>query len=63
VIWKISGSDCSGPTCGSISAEGLYTALSNIPNPPLVAVTVTLADDPTVAASATVTVVQAPNPR
>ena len=61
VTWKISGSGCSGPACGNISADGLYTAPSIVPNPPLIAVTATLTDDPTVTASATLTVTDALN--
>jgi TonB family protein len=62
VNWKVSGSGCSGSSCGSISPEGLYTAPSSIPNPPSVTVTATLAAAPSEAATATVTVVQ-PTPR
>lgn len=56
VIWSISGSGCSEPACGSISASGLYTAPANAPNPPIVAVTATLLSDPTKSGSATVTI-------
>jgi TonB family protein len=62
VNWKVSGTGCSGSTCGSISPEGLYTAPSVIPTPPLVTVTATLVTDPTEAATATVTVVRLPTP-
>ena len=55
-IWSISGSGCSGSTCGSISAGGLYTAPSSPPNPPIVMVKATLLSDPTKSASATVTI-------
>jgi TonB family protein len=60
VTWKISGAGCSGPACGSISPDGLYTAPTSIPNPPSVIVTATLATAPSETASATVTVVQQP---
>jgi len=63
VNWKVSGTGCSGSTCGSISSEGLYTAPSTIPSPPLVMVTATLEAAPTEAATATVTVVKPPNVR
>src|SRR3984885_8219708 len=56
VIWSISGSGCSAPACGSISASGLYTAPAKSPNPPVVAVTATLLSDPTKSGSATVTI-------
>ncbi len=63
VIWKVSGSNCLGSACGSISPDGLYAAPSSIPNPPSVLVTATLAGDPSQGASATVTVVGPPPPR
>jgi hypothetical protein len=56
VIWSLSGSGCSGITCGSITGTGLYTAPASAPNPPIVAVTATLVSDPTRSASATVTI-------
>jgi hypothetical protein len=56
VVWSISGSGCSGSTCGSINSSGLYTAPANAPNPPIVAVTATLLSDPTKSASAAVTI-------
>lgn len=55
-VWSISGSGCSGSSCGSISSSGLYTAPAHAPNPPLVAVTATLLSDPTKSGSATVTI-------
>jgi len=56
VIWSVSGSGCSGSSCGSISSSGLYTAPASAPNPPLVAVTATSVSDPTKSGSATVTI-------
>jgi len=56
VIWSISGSGCSESACGSIRANGLYTAPATAPNPPIVAVTATLLSDPTKSGSATVTI-------
>jgi TonB family protein len=58
VNWTVSGTGCSGSTCGSVSPEGLYAAPSRIPSPPQVIVTATLASDPTETATATVTVVR-----
>jgi hypothetical protein len=55
-VWSISGSGCSGSGCGSISSNGLYTAPTHAPNPPIVAVTATLLSDPTKSGSATVTI-------
>src|SRR5215469_10447983 len=46
VIWKVSGSGCSGTACGTISADGLYTAPVKAPSPPAVTVTAALADAP-----------------
>lgn len=55
VLWSVSGSGCSGITCGSVSASGLYTAPAKAPNPPTVTVTATLLANPPLSASATVT--------
>lgn len=56
VNWSVSGSGCAGIACGSISSTGLYTAPAWAPTPPIVAVTATLLADPSVSASATVTI-------
>jgi hypothetical protein len=56
LIWSVSGSGCSGSSCGAISASGLYTAPRSVPNPAIVAVTATLLSDPTKSGSATVTI-------
>ncbi len=56
VIWSISGSGCTGSSCGSISSTGLYSAPATAPNPPIVAVTATLLSNPTKSGSATVTI-------
>ena len=63
VNWTVSGSGCSGPSCGSISPQGLYAAPPSIPSPPKVIVTATLASDPTETSTATVTVVRPPTTR
>jgi TonB family protein len=60
VEWKVSGSGCSGSTCGSVSSEGLYAAPSTIPSPPKVIVSAISQADPTETGSAAVTVVQSP---
>jgi len=62
VEWRLSGSGCSGSTCGTVSSEGLYSAPSRIPSSPKVIVTAVLANDPTETATATVTVVESPTP-
>lgn len=59
VTWSLSGAGCSGPTCGTITAVGLYTAPSAIPNPATVTVTATSQADSTKSDQATVTVVAA----
>src|SRR5450631_194838 len=56
VNWSVSGSGCAGIACGSISSTGLYTAPATAPRPPIVAVTATLLANPSVSASATVTI-------
>jgi len=55
VLWSVSGSGCSGITCGSINASGLYTAPAVAPNPPTATVTATLLSNPPKSATATVT--------
>jgi TonB family protein len=62
VEWRLSGSGCSGSTCGTVSSDGLYSAPSRIPSSPKVIVTAVLANDPTETATATVTVVESPTP-
>jgi TonB family protein len=39
--WAVSGPGCTGAACGTISADGLYTAPLAVPNPPAVRVTAT----------------------
>jgi hypothetical protein len=56
VKWSVSGAGCSGPTCGTITVAGLYTAPAAIPNPPTVIVTATSQANPSKSATATVTV-------
>ena len=55
VTWGVSGQGCLGSACGSISATGLYTAPSSVPNPPTVTVTATSIVDGT-QGTATVTI-------
>ena len=56
VLWSIAGPGCSGITCGTINAAGLYTAPAVAPNPPVVNVTATLLADVTKFATALVAV-------
>jgi len=60
VTWSISGTGCSGLTCGSISGSGLYTAPSTPPNPATVTVKATSLADPSASGTASVTVVSPP---
>lgn len=59
-VWSVSGPGCTGETCGSISAAGLYMAPLNVPILATVTVTATLASDTLRKSSATVTIKQAP---
>jgi hypothetical protein len=56
VIWSASGSGCSGITCGSITAAGLYTAPATAPNPARVVITAISLANPAVSGSTTVTI-------
>jgi TonB family protein len=62
VGWSVRGPGCVASACGSVSADGLYTAPSVIPDPPKVTVTVTLTSGPSETDSASVTIVE-PNSR
>ena len=57
VSWTIVGSGCSGASCGTITANGLYTSPATIPSTPVVLVTATSQDDPTKSSTAVVTVI------
>jgi len=59
VTWSLSGSGCSGATCGTITAAGLYTAPAAIPSPGAVTVTATSKADTTKSGNATATIVAA----
>ena len=61
VRWAVNGLTGGDPILGTISAEGVYTAPTRIPMPPTVTITATYRDDPTLAASAIVTIVPAFN--
>lgn len=56
VTWSVSGAGCTGSACGTISAAGLYTAPSAIPNPAAVTVRATSAADSTKFGTATLTI-------
>ena len=61
VIWSVSGSGCAAAACGSISADGIYTAPLNVPSPATVTVIATLAADPVKTGSATVDIQPIPS--
>ena len=61
VTWTVSGTGCSGPSCGTISSSGLYTSPAAVPAPAIVTVTATSVAEPANYASATVSLV-APQP-
>lgn len=56
VTWSVSGTGCTGSTCGTITATGLYTAPDDVPTPPTVTVTAVSAVDMTKSGTATVTI-------
>lgn len=58
VTWSLSGTACSGATCGTISATGLYTAPAAVPSGS-VTVTATSVADPARASTAIVTILPA----
>jgi hypothetical protein len=61
VDWSISGSGCSGSTCGSITSSGLYTAPSAVPSPATIIVKATSQIDTSQSASATVNIIATQN--
>jgi len=52
VIWSVAGSGCSGVACGTVDANGLYTAPQIHPSPPSVTLTARSLADPLKAATA-----------
>jgi len=59
VVWRLSGIGCVGSSCGTLSANGLYTAPPSVPISPVVTVTATSVADPSKSASASVVITQA----
>ena len=55
ISWSVSGSGCTGAACGTISANGLYTAPSLAPSPATVQITATPLADLSKATSLSVT--------
>ncbi len=69
VTWAVSGTGCSGVTCGAVvpttSASGVavtYTAPATAPTPTLVVLTATSVSDPTKQAAAGITITTPPPP-
>lgn len=62
VTWSLSGTGCTGASCGAIDSTGRYTAPSSVPSSPTVTVTATSLSDSTKFGSASVTVLPAPPP-
>ncbi|PYU08713.1 MAG: hypothetical protein DMG34_01220 [Acidobacteria bacterium] len=62
VTWQVNGVTGGDSTHGIISASGLYTAPSSVPNPATVTLSAVLQTDPTKSASATVTITASQNP-
>ena len=65
ISWSISGTGCSGASCGTIGAAGsgaaaTYTAPTTIPSPPSVTVTATPVAAPLKSASITLAITSAP---
>jgi len=64
VMWSVqsavAGEGCGGAACGSVDANGLYTAPATAPSPNAISVLATSAADPTKSASATVAITNGP---
>ena len=64
VVWSVGsatpGAGCVGSACGSISAEGLYSAPTIAPSPNAISVTATSEADPTKSAFATIALTSGP---
>jgi hypothetical protein len=61
VTWSVSGTGCTGNTCGTINSTGLYTAPATVPIPPTVTVKAAAVADPTRFDTGTITVIYDPN--
>lgn len=56
VTWSLSGPGCSGAACGSIAADGVFSAPAIVPQPPTVNVIATAQADPSKSASYAITI-------
>ena len=61
VIWKVNGIIGGNSVIGTISASGLYTSPTSIPDPPTITIAATSAADPTKSATASVTIQEPAN--
>ena len=61
VTWSVSGTGCTGASCGTIDATGKYTAPATAPNPPTVTVSAASVADSAKAAIAAVNIITAVN--
>jgi N-acetylneuraminic acid mutarotase len=65
LTWRLSGTGCSGSTCGIITPNqtpwnpATYTAPASVPSPPTVTLTATLVADVSKSASVTITILEA----
>jgi len=57
VTWSVSGTGCMGASCGTVDANGKYTAPATVPHPPNLSVTARSVADASRAAAATVTII------
>jgi hypothetical protein len=53
-VWRVSGSGCTGASCGTIDSTGKYIAPATAPTPPIVTVTAADVADSSTAGTATV---------
>ena len=61
VTWSLSGTGCTGASCGTIDATGKYSTPASVPNPPTVTVRATSVADSAKAAIAAVNITTAVN--
>src|SRR5712692_11862417 len=62
VTWSLSGTGCTGASCGTIDATGKYTAPASVPHPPTVMVMATSVTDPSKTGSASVSIIAITSP-
>jgi hypothetical protein len=64
VTWSVqsgvAGAGCGGAACGSVDANGLYTAPTAAPSPNAISITATSQVDPTKSATSTITITSGP---